>query len=221
MKRHKEKKYNYTYVITNLVNNKIYYGTHSTDDLNDGYMGSGTLLAQAKKKYGKKNFNLSILGFYKDFKSARDAERELVTIDVVNDPMTYNLKIGGEGRRRIGYRVSSETKEKISKAQKGKPKHLGFSDVCRKAQLGKKQSEETKAKRKEALLNNPYGYNRNKPSHKRDPIMWDNIEKIKEIWENSGKPGAIKLKKLAIEAGFPNKSYARMLEVFRGTRTLL
>lgn len=35
------------------------------------------------------------------------------------------------------------------------------------------------------------------------------------------KPGAIKLKKLAIEAGFPNKSYARMLEVFRGTRTLL
>lgn len=118
MKRHKEKKYNYTYVITNLVNNKIYYGTHSTDDLNDGYLGSGTLLAQAKKKYGKKNFNLSILGFYKDFKSARDAERELVTIDVVNDPMTYNLKMAERVVEELVIEFHQKLKKKFRKLKK-------------------------------------------------------------------------------------------------------
>lgn len=44
MKRYKEKKYNYIYVIINLVNNKIYYGIYLIDDLNDGYMGLGILL---------------------------------------------------------------------------------------------------------------------------------------------------------------------------------
>ena len=36
----KEYKYHYFYKITNLLNNKYYYGVHSTNDLNDQYMGS-------------------------------------------------------------------------------------------------------------------------------------------------------------------------------------
>ena len=30
-----EKKYNYTYIITNRVNNKTYIGVHSTDELKE------------------------------------------------------------------------------------------------------------------------------------------------------------------------------------------
>jgi hypothetical protein len=52
-----EKKYNYFYKITNNINNHFYYGIHSTDNINDGYMGSGRRLNRALKKYGIANFN--------------------------------------------------------------------------------------------------------------------------------------------------------------------
>ena len=41
----------YIYRITNNINGKTYIGQHKYTDLNDSYMGSGTLLQKAFKKY--------------------------------------------------------------------------------------------------------------------------------------------------------------------------
>ena len=49
------------YRTTDLTNNKIYVGKHETDDLDDGYLGSGTLIKKAIKEKGKENFKREIL----------------------------------------------------------------------------------------------------------------------------------------------------------------
>ena len=57
-------RYSILYKTTNLVNGKIYIGVHSTDNLDDGYLGSGVALLAAIKEYGKKSFKRDILKFF-------------------------------------------------------------------------------------------------------------------------------------------------------------
>ena len=87
---------NYTiYKTTNLINNKIYIGQHQTNNLNDNYLGSGTLLLFAIKKYGKENFSKEILYNFDNFKDMNDKETELVTSDFIKNQNNYNIILGG------------------------------------------------------------------------------------------------------------------------------
>ncbi len=100
MKKHK---YNYFYKITNLINNHFYYGVHTTDNLEDGYMGSGKRLQCAYKKYGMENFKKEILKFFDSFNEAFEYESEVVNEELVNDYNCYNLVKGGFGKPRDSY----------------------------------------------------------------------------------------------------------------------
>lgn len=176
-------KYHILYCTTNLISNKIYVGVHSTDNLEDGYLGSGTDLRIDIDKYGAENFKSEILDFYDSREEALRAERALVDENFVLDETTYNLNLGGNGSfYYINSNMSFQERQKISKlATTARLMKLRTDPEFRKSYLenmskglrlkwstcgyrvnlgndhflGKKHSEETKAKMRDAKRLNP------------------------------------------------------------------
>lgn len=104
------KTHNYIYKITNKINGKQYIGMHRTDDIDDGYMGSGVLIKQAIRKYGKKSFIKEILEYCDDLILLNEQETHYILLYNTMTPNGYNLTTGGEN----GFDISEETREKIS-----------------------------------------------------------------------------------------------------------
>lgn len=161
-----EKEFNYVYVITNLVNGKQYVGDHSTNDLDDGYLGSGRpYFENAKKKYNKENFKKEILEFFETKQEAFDAQTKWINKYNTVIPNGYNISPAGGMQCSHGW--SKQSRKKISKEKKGKPswnKGLNFSEDTKEKMSnsmkgripwnkGKTLSKETKEKMSEAAKN--------------------------------------------------------------------
>ena len=87
--------YHYFYKITNLVNNHFYYGVHSTKNLYDGYIGSGTRLHKAYKKYGFNSFIKEVIEYFNTEEEMLEKELEVVNEDLILNNECYNIAIGG------------------------------------------------------------------------------------------------------------------------------
>ncbi len=69
---------------------------HKTKNLDDTYLGSGKLIKQAIRKYGKSNFVKEILHVYATEVEMIESEKSIVTNEFRNNPNTYNIAIGGK-----------------------------------------------------------------------------------------------------------------------------
>lgn len=96
------KKYHIVYKTTNLINQNIYIGAHSTDDLSDDYLGSGDNIVKAIKKYGRENFSREILHIHDNPKSMFLSEASIVTTEFIKRKDVYNIIPGGYGGRNKG-----------------------------------------------------------------------------------------------------------------------
>lgn len=93
----------YFYKIVNNINGKFYYGIHSilkedprsNDLVNDGYWGSGAAIHEAEIKYGLENFTKTIEAIFLTRAEVRLKEAEIVTQELVDDRMCYNMVLGG------------------------------------------------------------------------------------------------------------------------------
>lgn len=127
----------YFYKITNQINGKYYFGVHSTDNIDDGYMGSGVALKRAYKKYGVGNFSKEILHFFDNADEMYAFEEKYVNENLVNDSKCYNLVLGGRSDRThkqmsLLAESSHDTKEYHKKLKEGHYKYWTTGDVGEK-----------------------------------------------------------------------------------------
>ena len=117
----KEKKFNFVYLTTNLINGKQYVGDHSTNNLNNWksqhYFGSGLHIQRSINHYKKVNFKREILEFFPNKKIAFEAQEKYIIQYNTLTPNGYNISPKG-GMQMVGG-CSDETKLKISNTKKG------------------------------------------------------------------------------------------------------
>lgn len=92
-----EKKFNFIYKTTCLVTSKYYIGMHSTNNLDDGYLGSGKILLYSIKLYGKENHKIEILENVNSRYELKNREIEIVNDGLLSDSLCMNLALGGGG----------------------------------------------------------------------------------------------------------------------------
>jgi group I intron endonuclease len=164
-----KKEYFFVYKTTNKKNGKFYIGIHSTKDLNDGYLGSGTLLKSSIKKNGKENFKFEYLEFFENYDDLREAEKKLVNEELLKNPKCLNLVYGGgggfispKGAQKGGIVAGKIRKERLENNPEEREKYIeSFRQKRKEWQLegklktppnwtGKKHREESKSKIGEA-----------------------------------------------------------------------
>ena len=181
------------YKTTNKINGKWYIGYHSTENLHDSYLGSGKNLKKAVKKYGESSFIKEILYVFPTKEEALQKESELITEDVVNNRMSYNVKLGGEGGwshiqyliendsdwKNKRYSISDELRQRYANGEWAWNYHDGFK--------GKKHSEESKRKISEnnGMRLDPTIIQNRIDQYNVIEKKWGYIKKLSEMWNMS------------------------------------
>ena len=148
--------YRYIYKITcttGSFKDKFYYGQHTTEDLNDGYKGSGILIKKYYKKYPN-DYIKEIIAFYDTEEELNDAERSIIHSFLDNN-MCLNIASGGHG----GFtgNPTEETRTKISNTLKGRhPTEEAKNKMKESAKYRPPISEETRMKHRIAQLGRKY-----------------------------------------------------------------
>lgn len=133
------------YKTTNLLNNRYYIGMHRTENIDDGYLGSGKILKRAIKKYGKENFKREVLFIFDNENDMILKEAELVNEEFCKSDDNYNVATGGSGGDTLTFHPDIiEIKKKMSDKNIGRiPWNKG---IPRTEEVKKTISEKNKGK---------------------------------------------------------------------------
>lgn len=131
-------KQHYIYLTTNKINGMKYIGKHY-GELDDSYLGSGKILKRAIEKYGKENFEKSILSISQTDQENNEKEKYYISLyNAVSNPLFYNIHEGGlGGNTTAGYTPEEREslKRKLSEINRGKNNGM----------YGKHHTKQTKA----------------------------------------------------------------------------
>ena len=141
------------YMTTNNINGKIYIG--QTSSHRKSYYGSGKLIKNALKEFGKKNFTRIILVNNIDslYELNRLEKHYIKLFDSTNMNKGYNISLGGSN---YSFRHSKISIEKISKRSQQLDNIIRFKEVRKLGALsrtGTNHTIETKLK----IVNTKFG----------------------------------------------------------------
>lgn len=120
-----KEKYGYIYITENLINGKKYIGQSKYKDKeykNKNYLGSGILIVEAIKKYGKENFSKTIIDEAYSKEELNEKEQYWIKYyNAVEDPNFYNILKGGICGlgRSLGSKYTEEEKQRMSQSKIG------------------------------------------------------------------------------------------------------
>jgi hypothetical protein len=209
-------KIHYLYKIENKLNQKIYIGIHSTENINDGYMGSSVLVSQAIEKYGENNFSKTILEYCNNREELVELERKVVDKEFVNRRDTYNLTVGGAGltstwkksNETIAYKLKNDP---IWAETRSHNISLGVRNAMRKGKCStanhefqrirneKSRTKEAIEKRKETYAKNKHQQGENNSRYGKRAVhndmiwKWVQKEEVEKYLDAGWKLGMLKL----------------------------
>jgi hypothetical protein len=147
--------YYFIYETINKINEMKYRGFHMTEDINDGYLGSGTYFMRAVRKYGEENFERIILEFCDSYEEVLNKEKEYVDDNWIIRKDTYNIINGGKGgwkyvnKNKLRWNEETRKEFAIEMQEKVKSGDWSLADFVGKPTYGfsgKNHSEESKKK---------------------------------------------------------------------------
>jgi hypothetical protein len=184
------------YKITHRDSGMYYIGAHETNDINDGYMGSGTALKLAQEHYGIENFDKEVLFDLSTQKEMYEKEKELVDHE---DEMSYNLTEGGLG----GWTYVNQKSTSEQKRLAGKKGNDALRKRLESEPEFKKQYAETSRRIMKRLWNE-------------QPHLFDNFKSFRFDWtdkkhtETSKEKMSNTHKKNGDQVGTKNSQYGKM-----------
>ena len=124
------------------TNGRYYIGRHSTENINDGYMGSGKWPCSIKNK---QELTKEILAYYTNVKDLQEAEKHMLS-ENIGKPMCMNFNNYPIGFASGDLNPAKTEKEKIRKSMQTKENNSMF---------GKSHSADAKLKMSESRKGKP------------------------------------------------------------------
>lgn len=179
------------YKTTNLVNNKYYIGVHKTANLDDDYLGSGTIFKLSIKKYGKENFKKEVLFIFDNLKDAYEKEYELVNEIFVKCDDNYNLHVGGSGGLAFEY-INNDVEFRKAKNRKAQAAMIAteyYKTPEHKAKLSELRKQEWQEGKRKLHPDFPNAFKGKKHSEETLQKMSE-FQKVNQAGENNSQFGS-------------------------------
>ncbi len=151
-----QRRFHFIYRTTHIPTGQFYVGMHSTNNMDDGYIGSGTWIQRSMKKYGRDQFHREIIEMCESRLVLWKRETEIVSSGLLADPLCMNLVRGGQGVHNLG-KPSAFKGQAWGRSRSNVPLTPEHKSAVSRALMGHFISDETREKIRQKLTGRKYG----------------------------------------------------------------